>query len=342
MANRSPKENYLDMARGIAPDYLLQFSAGINSFATNPSPCMPWSPGFLQEYKAHKRAKDVWGVTFVQHDDNPGSVPEVGNYMLDDITKWRDIVKAPDVSGFDWETMAKKDRAAYEKMGIDTSRLALLYHPHFGYFQQLAGFMGFTGALCAIQEEPEEVYALMDYLCRFYEEVVSKSIDYYRPDVHHLADDTCAFQTPFMSLEQYRTLFKPFHVREARFAIERGLPVAMHCCGKAEMFVDDWMDFNVQYWDPAQSCNDLVGIQKKHKSLIITGGFDVLGELLRPEIGEEKFKQAVKDTIDALTKNGLYIFGGGVSANADDLRFENQNRWMTEVVENYGARVYKG
>ena len=42
---------------------------------------------------------------------------------------------------------------------------------HAGYFQNLMAFMGFTEGLLAMYEEPEEVYALFDYICSFYCEV---------------------------------------------------------------------------------------------------------------------------------------------------------------------------
>ena len=173
------------------------------------------------------------------------------------------------------EIMKKDPQAEFRAWGGDLMRkqgATLVKH-----YRHMA-FMGFVEGLCAIQEEPEEVYALFDYLCSFYESVTEKVIDYYKPDVIQLTDDIAAWAMPFVSPEQYRALIKPFQERDAKFGNDRGLPIAMHCCGKCEMFIDDWLSFGVRYWDPPQTSNDLAAIQKKYGNrIILEGCFDVLG-----------------------------------------------------------------
>ena len=110
---------------------------------------------------------------------------------------------------------------------------AIEYNMHSGYFQDLVGFMGFENALCAMYEEPEEVEALMNYICDWYTTVEANVIDILKPDVIGLADDISTWRSPFMSEPMYRELFYPSHDREAKFARDRGLPITMHCCGEA-------------------------------------------------------------------------------------------------------------
>ena len=102
--------------------------------------------------------------------------------------------------------------------------------------------MGFSEGLCAMYEEPEEVVALLDYLTEFYFDVCKRCIDYYEPDIFAIADDTATWKNPFFSPEMYRELIKPFHARIAQLAIDRGIPVEMHDCGRCEDFIDDWRD----------------------------------------------------------------------------------------------------
>ena len=268
-------------------------------------------------------------------------MPEPGNFILKDIRDWRDVIKAPDLSDIDWEQLAKKDLAALAARGTDRNQTAIAYNLHVGYFQTLMAFMGFVEGLCAIQEEPEEVYALFEYLCGFYESVAEKSIDYYKPDVMQLTDDIAAWAMPFISPEQYRTLIKPFQIRDARFGNERGLPIAMHCCGHCDMFVGDWVEFGVRYWDPPQTSNDLVAVQKKFgNQIILEGGFDAIGELMSEECTEQKFKDAVVNAIDTYSENALYIFDHWLFGDPDNDAFNKRNRWMTEVVEDYGRSIY--
>jgi len=217
-----------------------------------------------------------------------------------------------------------------------------MYSMHFGYFQLLMSFMGFTEGLCAIAEEPEEVKALMEYLCDFYTEIEAKSFDLYKPDLIEIVDDTAAWGAPFISNKQYREIFKPCHAREAQFAVDRGLPVAMHDCGKCEPFIDDWIDFGVKYWEPAQTCNDLLGIKEKYGSdMIVIGGFDANGELILPECTEETFKAAVVDVIDTLAVGGNYIFDGWLFGDPDDESVNNKNRWLTEATEDYSVERFR-
>ena len=340
---RTPKQNFLDMAKGIPSDYLLQFAYGPNPYSKRPLMNMFCGPGFLNQHRSPEGGKDIWGVNYVTtRDTGYSGMPEPNNFILKDITKWRDVIKAPDISGFDWEKMAKDDLAMLAKMGIDPSQTAMMYSMHFGYFQLLMSFMGFTEGLCAIAEEPEEVKALMEYLCDFYTEIEAKSFDLYKPDLIEIIDDTAAWGAPFISNEQYRELFKPCHAREAQFAVDRGLPVAMHDCGKCEPFIDDWIDFGVKYWEPAQTCNDLLGIKEKYGSdMIVIGGFDANGELILPECPEETFKAAVVDVIDTLAVGGNYIFDGWLFGDPDDESVNNKNRWLTEATEDYSVERFR-
>ncbi len=136
--------------------------------------------------------------------------------------------------------MAKKD---LENLKINREETALSFGMHVGYFQNLMGFMGFSEGLCAMYEEPDEVKALMEYLCDFFVRFGEKCIDYYKPDIVNITDDTATWKNPFFSPEMYQELFKPYHARQAKLGTDRGLPIEMHNCGRCEDFIDDWRDF---------------------------------------------------------------------------------------------------
>ena len=148
---------------------------------------------------------------------------------------------------------------------------------------------------------------------------------------------------PFVSPDQYRTLIKPFQERDAKFGNDRGLPIAMHCCGKCDMFVEDWVGFGVRYWDPPQTSNDLVAVQKKFgNQIILEGCFDILGELISESCTEETFKDAVRQAIDTYSKDAIFVFNHWLFGDPDNELFNQRNRWMTEVVEDYGLHCYGG
>ena len=342
MAQRTPKQNFLDMSKGIMPDYIPMLSYGPNPYRTDPAPNGMFGPGFLNEKRTPDGGYDIWGVHFVVNRESGfAALPEPNNFILDDITKWHDVIKAPDISHIDWEMMARKDMERLASWGIDREQTALGFGMHFGYFQELMAFMGFTEGLCAISEEPEEVKALIDYMSDFYTTVASKCIDYYKPDFIQITDDTAAWGNPFISPAQSRELFKPAHAAEAQFGLDRGLPIAMHDCGKCECFIDDWMDFGVNYWDPAQICNDFDAIREKYPDLVICGAWDAVGHLASPSISEEEFKQSVIDTLDRFGPSGKYVYAAWIFGDPEDQITNNKNRWMTEVLMDYGKKFYQ-
>jgi hypothetical protein len=132
-----------------------------------------------------------------------------GKEILKDIRKWRDVIKTPDISNVDWEAMAKKD---LEKKDTANDPVVIFAG---GYFMTLMDFMSFTEGLCAMHEEPEEVYALFEYLSEYYLEKQRALTKYYHPDVYCLADDTAAARFPFISEKMYRELVMPFHKKHA-------------------------------------------------------------------------------------------------------------------------------
>ncbi len=339
-ATRTMKDNYLGMIKGIAPDFLLQYSYGKNPYSDRAPATIGVRPSVLNQ---SADGRDIWGVQYVANREaGYAGLPEPGNFILDDITKWRDVIKAPDISDVDWEKVAKKDMEGWAKMGFDPNESAVSFHMHNGYFQSLMAFMGFVEGLCAIQEEPEEVMALFDYMCSFYEEVQKNSFKYYNAEIYQVTDDVAAWGAPFVSPTQYREMIKPFQIRDAQIGNDAGIPIAMHCCGKCDMLVDDWVEFGVKYWDPPQTCNDLLGVQKKHgNNLILAGCFDVLGDQLSPNYSEEKFKQDVRDCIDKYSKEAFFVFNHWLFGDPDNELFNSRNRWMTEVVEDYGKDIFK-
>jgi len=284
--------------------------------------------------------KDIWGVTHVPVEEAAGGkIPEPNNFILKDIRKWRDVIKAPDISHIDFEMMAKKD---IEKANVNRKESAVVLHTFVGFFQALVSFMGFTEALCAMYEEPEEVKALMEYLCDFYVNFIEKCIDYYKPDIFGICEDNAAWKGPFFSLEMYRDLFKPYTKRFVKPALERGIPVDMHNCGRCEDFVDEWMEYGVVSWNPAQTCNDVLAIKKKYgNKLVIIGAWDARGELNNDDVTEEVVKESVYRTIDKYAPGGAYVFAGGFLGSPNDENIKRKNRWIAEAAEPYCKNFYK-
>ena len=334
------RENYLMMLRGEHPEWV-----PVGRFFKNAEGAPPPTQGVLHSllmgYNSHPEVdRDVWGVRYVGNPEAAGGkMPAPNEVLLTDIRKWHDVIKAPDISGIDFEQMAKKD-LEYHKINREESAVTL--HTFVGPFQQLVSFMGFTELFMAMVEEPEEVRALADYVTDFYIDVVERSIDFYKPDIFGMCQDNAAWANPFFSLEAYRELFKPAEMRLADVARKRGIFIDMHNCGHCEIFVDDWQDLGVVSWNPAQTCNDIAAIKAKYKEkLVIVGAWDGRGELASPDATEEAVKQSVIETIDRSAPGGAYMFSGAFLGSRTDERIAQKNKWVMEAAEAYCKDFYK-
>lgn len=328
------KQNFMMVARGEMPEWIPRYLVP----SPGKKPAYVWvRPSFLEANRTPEGGFDIWGVEYVATKETGGmALPVPGKFILDDITKWRDIIRVPDFGEVDWETMAKKDLA-----NIDRNETAIGGGVHVGYFQQLMNFMGFTEGLCTLYDDPEEVLALYDYMSAFYTGVVKNYLHYYKPDVFGITDDTATAQNPFISVDMYRTLVKPYHTKEASLAMELGLPVDMHDCGRCEDFIEDWLDFGVCMWNPAQTMNDLKGIKEKYgRKLALIGCWDSSGPVAWPGATEEMVKEAVRECIDQYAPDGGFVFWASTYGAADDIEMQNKKRWIQEEYDSYGRTFY--
>ena len=338
------KENLMRVINGLEPEWVPRKGgsicyADVDSEQHKPC-CMDAVAEFIQPRSSSKGGRiDVFGVEFEPVDSIDGQqLPVPNKFILDDIRKWRDIIKTPNLDGIDWDTVAKK---SIEK--IDRNETAVQFSAHAGFFQHLTNFLGFTEGLCALKEEPEEVMALFDYLADYFETVALNLIDRIKPDIFGMGDDNATVRGPFISLEMYQRLMKPFHARIAKVATNRGIPINMHDCGRCEDHIEDWREYGVKIWDPAQIVNDLKGIKEKYgNELVLVGCWDSQGPPGWPGAKEEVVRQAVRDCIDAYAPGGGFCFKASFYGAKDDQeRARKHAFWITDEYNKYGREFYK-
>ncbi|MDR0915637.1 MAG: veratrol--corrinoid protein metyltransferase [Oscillospiraceae bacterium] len=337
----TPRENYLTALRGGMPEWVPHYTYGPPAQGAPPPASAMFEPPFLASHRMNGGGRDIWGVNYLPTESTGAAlIPDSREFILpiEKLPHWRDIIKAPDLSGIDWERMCLPD---IEKQGIDRTQTALFLSLHVGYFQLLMSFMGFADGLLAFYEEPDAVHELLEYLSEFYMQIADATLDLVKPDILMLADDTAAWHSPFISDDMYREFILPHHEKYAKRGRERGLPMTMHNCGKCESLLDMLVEMGVSGWDPAQSCNDLAAIKRKFgNKLVITGGWDARGRLLEPDVTDEEIRQSVRDVIDALAPNGGYAFAGGYLVPTGDDEAARRNALVNDEAERYGGDFY--
>lgn len=329
------KENYLRCYRGEMPEWVPRFD---RASPGRPPACLRVRPSFL--YKDRRKdggGCDVFGVEYTGTESMGGAaLPVPGKYLVPEITRWREFVHAPDLSGIDWETMAARDLSK-----IDRKETAIRASLHSGYFQALVNMLGYEEGLMAMYEEPDEVKALLGYLSDFFIAFEEKTLEYYKPEIWAVNDDISTAIRPFISLEFYREFIRPLHERELTLAKEHGCHLDMHCCGKADIFVDDWVQMGVESWNPAQVVNDLKGIQEKYPDLVLIGCWDSQGPAGWLDTGEEDTRRFVRECIRDYASTGRFIFYAGVYGPQSDPIYAEKNRWITEEYDAFGRSFYR-
>jgi len=322
----SKRENYLMLLNGEIPAYLPKYEMMTWSVFANPFGKGKTEDGFhIDEYGLiHEPTTDGSG----------GALPKPGFVLLDDICNWRNVIKNPDINSVDWEKYSKevmKDRDPGDPVVMGCG----------DFFIKLVNFMTFTEGLCALVEEPEECYAMMEYLCDFYVEKLKKYITYFKPDVLSLADDIAADAMPFIDLPTYQKIVKPHHKRLADIALDNGMKISMHCCGVCDIFMDDWVDMGVTAWEPAQAGNDFLGIKKKYNNkLAIMGGWDSTGPVSL-DTTDEELRAALIEYVDTLAPGGGFAYMARTALAGDPEATERRNKICDEVYETYAKDWYK-
>ena len=343
MAHLTPKENLLRLFSGEIPEWVPSYSYyGPLPGVDEDPPNMGLFSSVMMPEGGFASGMNIWGVPMKSVPQVGGfSLPEPGAFILDDITKWRDVIKAPDLSNVDWEAVAKKD---LENLPYSRDNVALYQFAGGGYFQDLMGFMGFNEGLTAMNTEPEIVKELFDYMhYNFYLPIATNYIDLVKPDVLNLGDDTAAERMPFVSPEMYRELLLPYYDDFARLARNRGLPINFHNCGKSEVYFNDLVRIGVTSWEPVQLSNDILEIQKKFgRHLVIGGGWEGRGRLTAPDVTDEEIRESVRVAIDTFAPNGGFLFAGAYTPGAlDDERTKHWNEVLQREVYEYGREFYK-
>jgi len=282
---------------------------------------------------------DLFGVPYVtERNANLGALPQPGVFILDDITKWRDVIKRPAViDEIDWEYCASVDLPKRDPDALYSGGPSIGN----GYFQMLASFMGFDNGLIACYEEPEEVKELIQFLTDLNVEMAKKFIHYYKPNAYGMGDDIAHERAPFVSVPMFLDIFEPAWRAGAAPYVEIGCHASHHNCGKLDEFIPYIVDMGFDSWNPAEPQNDLLAIQAQFKGkLAICGGFDGNGFVCWPETTEEEVRAYVRQQVDMLAPGGSYAFGGGIMGAPDDEFAIERRSWITDEFEKIRYSYY--
>jgi len=329
-AHLSDKENYLRLVNHEIPEFV----PGMMSMV-----CGVRVPEFSSgRDSGAMEFSDMFGVPMVV-EPNSGPIPKPGHFILEDVTKWRDIIKRPAIiDEIDWEMSAKKtlDGRDPELLKVGGGSVGN------GYFMMLTYFMGFDNALIACMEEPDEVKDLLSFILELNLELGKKYLYYYQPDMYSMGDDIAHERAPFVSESVFLDIFEPMWRANVTLYKEAGLPAEHHNCGAFAPFVPHMLDMGFDAWNPAQpTFNDLPGLKAQYgRGLVICGGFESNGFCALPETTEEEVRAEVRRVMDELAPGGGFAFGGHILGALDSEESIKRNGWIQDEYQKLKYSYY--
>lgn len=316
------RENYMIAARGGKPERIPLFPFDANMFM----------PDFWA-WRDPETGADFCNVRWVKNE--AGEMPEPGWIAMEDICEWRDIVKFPKVSEMDWDGMLKRYNETRDPGKVDIAMINTN-----GIFLIPINMMGWTEGLCALVEEPEEYEAFVSAITDFFVELIEYVGKYFHPDIIMSGDDFAAARGPFVSLETFREMYKPY-IRKITDAVHKvGALEEFHCCGNCQFLTKEFFDAGVDIVQLPEPNDELLADKKELGSrFVMNGGWDRHGPGNVAGATEEDVRKSVRVAMDTYGKDGGLIFwDGGIIVTGE----EEQRRmdWLVDEARTYGAQLY--
>ncbi len=295
----TPRENYQMFLRGEKP---LWMPGGADVLSFTPA-CVPdnIARGFAFETKPNdeKGGKDMFGIEWVYVEQVGGSMVRPGAPTLEDITKWREVLKFPDVDSWDWKGAGERNAEIIEKERNSRMIGATILN---GLFERMISFMDFENATYALIDEPEEVEAMLSEVVKVYLRMIELLKEYFKIDILTFHDDWGSQRAPFFSLSTVSELIVPQLKKVVDKAHSLGITFEMHSCGKNELLVPAYIEAGVDLWN-GQPMNDKRMLCEKYSDQIKLG---VSPLDIYPDATPEQYVDIVKKFVDEFGKYPIY------------------------------------
>lgn len=309
-----------------------------------------WVPNFYDAYAPMgasvlnnqgdfmKGGKDMFGAKWICTEDTGWqAIPDPYYHVFDDITEWKKYIQFPDLDAMDWEGAANRDLA-----GIDRNEKVVACFGMEGNFNRLQSLMGTCEALIAMLEEPEAVYDFFKAYTKFKCKTIEKIAKYYQPDIYVNGDDVCSGDGLFFSKSMYNDLIKPFEMMLGKTAINCGLILEHHVCGKAEAILPDIIETGATIWQTAQIMNDLNKIKAEYGDrLLIHGGWDSTGPHNFYGCTEDMVRAATRKALHDYARDGNFALFPIVMGDPAKPDIASRRFWVCDECRKYSEEMYK-
>ena len=289
------RENVMAILEGRQPDYYGDLMDAVQ-FVPDPS--------FLadQARRDGKRTKDAWGVTFQFEPGAPGphpvSTPET--LVIQDIERWEEYLKVPDLKSLDW-TKCKQDAAA-----VDRKEMFAGMFCGGGLFERSHHLCGFQNALEYYMLYEDEMRGILEKIAEYKIELIKLAAKHMQPDIIFFHDDWGSKINVFLPPPLWRRLIKPLHTEIVKTAHDCGIIFMHHADCICQPIVEDMVEMGIDIWQGVIAQNDIPEIQRiTNSKLAMVGGID--GPKIDVDTTEDFIRAEVRRAIDEYCPAGRFF-----------------------------------
>lgn len=261
----------METIRGGNPDrFVKQYEAlafVLNTPYQTQYPMMPAKPG-------DDPVVCGWGYTNAWPAGQAGAFPvhDAEHLVCPDITRWKELVKAPDINytAEDWKQC--QEEAA--KIDRNEQMLSVLVAP--GIFEMCHYLCEIQNALINFYEEPEATHELIEYITDWEIKWAEQVCTYLKPDVIFHHDDWGTQRSTFMSTEMFREFYLEPYKRVYKYYHDHGVELIIHHNDSySATLVPTMIEMGIDVWQGCMSTNNLPELVKKYgKDITFMGGID--------------------------------------------------------------------
>ncbi|SHJ15179.1 uroporphyrinogen decarboxylase family protein [Parasporobacterium paucivorans] len=266
----SKRENLLETIRGGHPD---RYVNSYEALGLVIDPIMTKIGGFAYTMTPGDVEVNGWGVTITFPVGAPGPFPvhDEKHVLVKDITKWKEVVKAPPVVLTDEEWTDVKKQVA----SIDRNEQFVTAFMAPGMFEKLHYLMSIEDALIAFYDEPEAMHELIDFLTEWELSYAKELMKHMKPDAVFHHDDWGSQKSSFISPEMFEEFIVPAYKKIYGYFKEQGCLIVHHSDSYAANLVDSMIDMGIDIWQGVMSTNNIPELIEKYgEKLTFMGGLD--------------------------------------------------------------------
>ncbi|UWG97033.1 uroporphyrinogen decarboxylase [Dehalobacter sp. DCM] len=323
------RQNLMEVIKGGNPDRFVNQYEFMELMMDAPMD-LPLAPG------PGTTIKNKWGITFSWPADQIGSFPvhDDEHKVVKDITKWKDVVKAPSV----FYTEEEWAPAVAHANSVDRTDKFVTAVCAPGIFEMTHHLMGMEDALMALYEEPEAMKELIDYVVEYELAYAKEYIKHIHPDALFHHDDWGSQIQTLISPEMFREFFLPAYKKVYGYWKQNGVELIVHHSDSyAATLVPQMIEMGIDIWQGCMTTNNVPELIKTYGGKISFMGDIDSGVVDHPGWSREEIAKYVEI---ACKRCGKLYFIPNLSQGLNFSSFPGVYDTTSEEIDKISKRMF--